>query len=284
MELRVGCPMWAHLPWQGRQLPTGLRREELLPAYASWCNAVEGNTTFYGVPAGTTVQAWAAQAPPGFRFVFKLPRTITHDRRLRNARAEVEKFLRAMEPLGDRVETIAIQLPQSFAPGDLGALVAFLAMLPRTHRFAVEVRHPRFFDGSPPARALARALADHDAEWISFDTTTLFAAPPRSDAERDGWAKKPRLPRRAAAIGTRPIVRFIGRDDIAATVRGWQPWLPVVAQWLAEGRTPTFFVHTPDNDDALGLARRFHDDVRALVPALDPLPDPMRAEPTTLFS
>ena len=57
-----------------------------------------------------------------------------------------------------------------------------------------------------------------------------------------------------------------------------------MAGWLAEGRTPTVFVHTPDNVDVLPLARRFHDQVATLVPDLEPLPEPVTsAEPATLF-
>ena len=40
------------------------------------------------------------------------------------------------------------------------------------------------------------------------------------------------------------------------------------------------FIHTPDNADAPALSRRFHDEVRAHLPELDPLPEP---EPLTLF-
>jgi len=275
--------MWAHKPWQGRHFPAALDRDAQLPVYASWCSAVEGNTTFYGLPTGGTVRSWAEQAPAGFRFVFKMPRTITHDRRLRNASDEVAALLALLEPLAERAETLSIQLPQSFAPTDLGALATFLRTLPSTHRYAVEVRHPRFFDDSPAARALERLLSEHGAEWISFDTTVLFSTPPGSEAERDGWAKKPRLPRRMSAVGDRPVVRYIGRDDVTATIDGWQPWLPVFARWLHEGRTPTVFVHTPDNLDAPVLARLLHDQVRALVPALPALPEPVRPEPTTLF-
>jgi Protein of unknown function DUF72 len=87
------------------------------------------------------------------------------------------------------------------------------------------------------------------------------------------------------AIGHRPVVRFLGRDDVDATVAGWQPWVPVVAGWLAEGRSPTVFVHTPDNDEALALARQFHDEVRAAATVdVAPLPEPtVAAEPPTLF-
>jgi len=43
------------------------------------------------------------------------------------------------------------------------------------------------------------------------------------------------------------------------------------------------FIHTPDNADAPMLARRFHDDVRARVPELEALPEPIPVEPPTLF-
>ena len=284
-ELRVGCALWAHKGWQGRFLPDGIRRAEQLPAYATWCTAVEGNTTAYGLPSPDTVAAWAAETPAGFRFLFKLPQQITHRRRLRNAEAELREVVDLLAPLGERAEMLTVQLPAGFGPGDMGALSAFLAHAPKDHRYTVEVRHPAFFDGGPADRALSTLLADRGAEWTTFDTTTLFARPPTSDAEREGWAAKPRLPRRTVAIGDRPVVRYLGRDDVDATVAGWQPWVPVVAAWLAEGRSPTVFIHTPDNDEALALARRFHDEVHAAAPVdVAPLPTPTVAgPPPTLF-
>jgi len=83
------------------------------------------------------------------------------------------------------------------------------------------------------------------------------APPPASAAERDAWSKKPRLARRAGALTDRPIIRYLGRDDVEETAEGWREWTAVVAGWLREGRSPTVFVHTPDNADAPALARRF---------------------------
>lgn len=77
--------MWTHAPWQGRFLPHPLPPKERLRAYATWCTAVEGNTTFYATPARSTVEMWAQQTDTDFRFVMKLPRTITHERRLQSA-------------------------------------------------------------------------------------------------------------------------------------------------------------------------------------------------------
>ncbi|MGW0804661.1 DUF72 domain-containing protein [Nonomuraea sp. NPDC002799] len=283
MRLHVGCAMWTHTPWQGRLLPHPLPPAERLRAYATWCNAVEGNTTFYATPARSTVESWAAQTAPDFRFVVKLPKAITHERRLTGADEELRAFLDAIEPLGPRTHALWVQLPASFGPADLGTLAAFLRRLPRSQPCAVEVRHRAFFDDERAARLLERALAGFDAEWVPFDTTALFQSPPTSDAERDAWTKKPRVARRTRALTARPIIRYLGRDSTDRTVEGWRPWLDSVTAWLREGRSPTVFVHTPDNADAPVLARRFYDEVRARVPELEPLPDPMPAEPLTLF-
>ncbi|GAB3712660.1 DUF72 domain-containing protein [Amycolatopsis oliviviridis] len=280
--LHVGCAMWTHKAWAGRFLPRSAPAGERLKAYAGWCNAVEGNTTFYATPARDTVATWAKQTGPGFRFVVKLPKVVTHERRLAGVETEMRAFLDAIEPLGDRA-VLWTQLPGSFGPPDVEALGRFLRRLPAGLRRAVEVRHPEFYTGTRSTSLLESALTGAEAEWVPFDTTVFFGSPPVSEAEQDAWAKKPRLPRRTRALTDRPIVRYLGRDSVEETVEGWRPWTEVVAGWLREGRSPTVFVHTPDNDDAPELARRFHDDVRALVPGLDPLPEPEPVEPATLF-
>jgi uncharacterized protein YecE (DUF72 family) len=274
--------MWTHRPWNGRFLPHPLAADERLAAYAGWCNAVEGNTTFYATPARETVAGWARQTDPDFRFVVKLPKTITHERRLVGAEEELRAFLDAIEPLGPRA-TLWLQLPGSFGPADVPTLGGFLRRLPDGCRRAVEVRHLAFFDDPRSTRLLEETLAAASAEWVPFDTTAFFQSPPTSDAERDAWVKKPRLPRRSVALTDHPIVRYLGRDDTAQTVEGWRHWVEVTTAWLREGRSPTVFIHTPDNADALTLARRFHDDVRAELPRLAALPEPRPIGPPTLF-
>ncbi|MER7457648.1 DUF72 domain-containing protein [Micromonospora sp. NPDC126480] len=271
--------MWTHKAWPGHRLPA----HERLRHYAGWCNSVEGNTTFYATPSRETVASWADQTDPGFRFVLKLPRVVTHERRLGDADGPLRSFLDAIEPLGPRAHALWIQLPGSFAPGDVPALARFLRRLPASHRYAVEVRHPAFFTDPGATRLLAEALATSAAEWVPFDTTAFFDKPPTSDAERDAWTKKPRLPFRGVALTDRPIVRYLGRDDSTRTVEGWQRWVGIVAGWLRSGRSPTVFIHTPDNADAPALARRFHDEVRERVPELEPLPEPAPLGPLTLF-
>lgn len=276
--------MWADRRWVGTLFPSTTRPGEELVAYSTWCNAVEGNTTFYASPTPEVVARWSEQTPSSFRFCFKLPRAITHDRRLRNAGPELRAFTALLAPLGDRLGPMWIQLPPSFGPDDLGALDAFLHQLTTERSWGVEVRNRAFEAGGRAERALNDLLAQHGVERVLIDTRALFAGPCETPAEIEAFERKPRMRVRPVAIGRHPVVRFIGRTDRRANPAYWLPWVDKIARWLDEGREPLVFVHTPDNAAAPADARAFHDAVADRVPALAPLPIPLRAdEQVTLF-
>ncbi len=93
---------------------------------------------------------------------------------------------------------------------------------------------------------------------VILDSRALFDRRAVTEEEIDAWDKKPRLPVRPIATSTRPIVRLIGSSDLDASLERWTQWVPTIVRWLTEGRAPSIFTHTPDNVDALPLARRFH--------------------------
>jgi uncharacterized protein YecE (DUF72 family) len=279
--LRVGCPMWAHRPWVGRFYPAGTKAGTELGLYATWCNAVEGNTTFYAEPSRETVARWAEQTPDDFRFVFKLPRTITHEKRLRDVAVEVRSFLDVIEPLGDRIGPIQAQLPGSFGPESLDALLAFMRRLPTSHRWAIELRHRSFFERTPAHAAVDELCLDRGIGRVVLDTRPLYAVDAASDAAVDERRTKPRLPVIVDAIGPHPIVRVIGEDTAEGTLVGLRAWTDQVVTWLSEGREPHVFVHQPENLDSPALARAFHAEVARALPGVAPLPAP--AGQSTIF-
>lgn len=276
--LRVGCPMWAHAAWVGEYLSPGNRGRELAE-YAGWCNAVEGNTTFYAEPPASTVARWAEQAPSDFRFAFKLPRTVTHERRLRSASDLVSTFVDRLDPLGERVGPLQVQLPPSFGPESIDALRSFVAGLPEGFDWTVEFRHPGFFDGGPAHRRVDDLLATAGVGRVVLDTRPLYASSPRSDAALDERRTKPRLPVRTETVGDCPIVRVIGEDGVDGTLEGLRAWIPQLVEWLDAGRRPYLFVHQPENLHSPRLARTIHAEIAAARPALTPLPEPIPVAP-----
>lgn len=278
---RVGCPMWAHPPWVGRFLSPGNRGRELAE-YAGWCNAVEGNTTFYAVPSARTVGRWVDQAPHDFRFAFKVPRHATHELRLRgDAARAVTEFLRVIDPLGERVGPVQIQLPPSFGPESVAALRSFVARLPGERRWVVEFRHRGFFDGGAAHRAVDELLGEAGMGRVVLDTRPLYASAPRTDAAMEERRTKPRLPVLTDVMGPHPIVRVIGSDDADGTLAGLQAWVPAVVRWIGEGLEPYLFVHQPENLESPSLARMIHAEVAASVDGLVGLPTPLPVAPAS---
>jgi uncharacterized protein YecE (DUF72 family) len=142
-KIRIGACAWSFDEWRGAFYPPDLPDSRWLEFYARYFPAVEIDSTFYRAPAEDTVRRWLEMTPAAFRFACKLPREITHACRLRDCSAELNAFLRAIEPLAPKLHVILVQLPPSFTPKDgKPVLRGFLKQLPRDFRFAIEFRHP----------------------------------------------------------------------------------------------------------------------------------------------
>lgn len=278
--------MWAHRPWVGTWYPSKTRTGTELALYPKLCNAVEGNTTFYAEPSAETVRRWHDLTPPDFKFMFKLPREVTHERRLNDVARPVRSFLDAIEPLGERLGPVQAQLPPAFGPEGLPLLLNFVRRLPQDWDWALELRHPGWFDGSPAHRELDELLIERDISRITLDTRPLYKVPAASTAAAEERGNKPELPIVLDAAGTRPIVRLIGEDSPKGTMKGLLAWIPQVLDWLDEGRQPYLFVHQPENLDSPGLARAVHTALRMQRPDVAPLPeapDVDEPEQTSMF-
>ena len=168
-RIRIGTCAWSYEEWRGAFYPADLPPAQWLEFYARHFPAVEVDSTFYHVPAENAVRRWLEMTPAEFRFACKLPREITHVRRLHDCADELRAFLHALEPLAPKLHVLLAQLPPSFAPREgRTALRKFLEQLPQDFRFAIEFRHPGWHRPQ-----IIRLLEKHRVCWVWADTTPL---------------------------------------------------------------------------------------------------------------
>ncbi len=119
-----------------------------LSFYSKVYNTAEVDATFYAFPSKGLVLGWTRYTPDNFVFSLKLPRLLTHEKRLelsKGVEADLVKFLSLLKPLmiGGKLGPVLIQLPPSYSfQTDFEKLKGFLDMAPEDVKFAVEFRHP----------------------------------------------------------------------------------------------------------------------------------------------
>jgi uncharacterized protein YecE (DUF72 family) len=127
-----------------------------LARYATRFNAVEINSCFYRPHRTATYARWAASVPPDFRFALKLPRTISHERKLVECCGPLESFLAETAALGDKRGPLLLQLPPKAA-------------------FDAEIAR-RFFGELRERYAETLVCEPRHASWFSSEADALLAA------------------------------------------------------------------------------------------------------------
>jgi uncharacterized protein YecE (DUF72 family) len=140
MRLLAGTSGFSYKEWVGEFYPDKLAAKDMLAHYATRLPIVEINNTFYRMPNAAAIQAWRSQVPDSFSFAIKVPRRISHIKRLRDCGQELEFLLRSLADLEPCLASLLVQLPPH-ARCDEAALAAFLADVPEGVRVAFEFRN-----------------------------------------------------------------------------------------------------------------------------------------------
>ena len=167
--MRVGCAGWS--------LSSAVASEfggegSHLERYARAFPCVEINSSFYRPHQPKTYRRWADSVPDGFRFSVKMPRTITHERRLQDCDGLVRAFLDEVASLETKLGCVLVQLPPSLAL-DENAATGFFTLLRRvtSARVACEPRHATWF--TPRGNAI---LADAGVACVQADPAPVAGA------------------------------------------------------------------------------------------------------------
>lgn len=191
----VGTSSWADPGFIREWYPRGLPARERLRYYSERFQAVEVNSTFYGLPSEAMVARWAQITPAGFSFDVKLHRALSRhvaflsslpEDLCRGARTEgggrlrltkplelelTRRFLGALSPLirAGKLSSLLLQLAPGFAPAehDLEELDDLIELISPV-RLAVEFRHRDWVCGTQ-LQATVRFLREREVAFVCVD-------------------------------------------------------------------------------------------------------------------
>lgn len=278
MNLYLGCPIWSNKGWVGTFYPEKTKPADYLHEYARRLTTVEGNTTFYAVPAPDTLQQWAAEMPDGFRFCPKLPRAISHAGKLVEHIEEAQRFTEVMSALGERLGPMFLQMPPSYPPVLLEDLQAFLKAWAPGVQLAVEVRHPGWFD-SPHTEALNELLSGYGMARVVIDTRPIrnligdrILAGSVYQRLLQARQRKPDLPIFPVKTADFIFLRYIGHPQSELNIPFLDEWASYLADRLREGMEAYVFCHCPDESLDPWLCRQLHQRIAETGVPIPPLP------------
>jgi len=202
-----------------------------LERYSRRFDGVEINSSFYRPHRASTWARWAASVPDGFRFSVKVPKTITHQGKLRDL-DPLPAFAQDIAPLGAKLAVLLVQLPPKLA-FETEVAERFFSTLRRMidADIVCEPRNPSWFEDEAnglldrlrvgrvaadpaPVAAAARPGGWQDLPYWRLHGSPVMYLSSYSDAVIDSYARQIRD---AVGQGLRPWCVFDNTAASAAT-------------------------------------------------------------------
>jgi uncharacterized protein YecE (DUF72 family) len=175
LSLRIGTAGWSVPSRYAAEIPPGGSH---LERYSRRLNTVEINSSFYRPHQRKTYERWAQSTPIGFRFSVKIPKAVTHEQRLRDCGALLDRFATEVSGLGVKLGVLLVQLPPKLVFEKRVADRFFKNM---DQRFAVPVacepRHASWFKPD-----ISDWLAERRISRVAADPAPVVSA-----GEPGGW-------------------------------------------------------------------------------------------------
>jgi len=114
-SLYIGCSGFYNTDWKGTLYPEDAKNRDFLTLYSKEFNSVEINSTFYRKPTIKTLVKWYGETPDDFKFFIKIPKAISHEKRLKDCKEEISEFcMHIQSGLQEKLSGFLYQFPPSF--------------------------------------------------------------------------------------------------------------------------------------------------------------------------
>lgn len=145
-NLYIGCSGFYNNDWKGTLYPEDAKSKDFLILYSKEFNCVEINSTFYRKPTAKTLTKWFDETPEDFRFFIKIPKTISHEKRMKDTKEEIAAFCENIQAhLKDKLSGFLYQFPPSFK-NTAENLEIILENIDSNYLTVIEFRHESWWN------------------------------------------------------------------------------------------------------------------------------------------
>lgn len=230
----VGAATWGAPAWVGKLYPLKTPSAKYRQFYPQQFNAIELNATHYNIYSPDVIKQWAAPAHGlDFKFCPKFPQRISHHSGFQNVAEESAAFLDSIWAFEKVLGPAFLQVSEAFSPQGKEALFSYLASLPTTTSFFLELRHPAWFSDATEKAELFQTLISLGMGLVITDTP----------GRRDLVHMRLTVPKL--------FLRFVCNGVHPSSFSRADAWIVQIKSWLDRGLEEAYIFLHPGNDAAV---------------------------------
>lgn len=143
--IQIGCSSFYNWSWKKIFYPEDIPGSKWFEYYCSHFDTFEINSTFYKFPTAKVMENWYNRTPEGFVFSVKIPKEITHQKKLIDSQDLITKFYSICKNgLKQKLGPILFQFPPSYQY-DSEKLQFIIRQLNLEFENIIEFRHPSWW-------------------------------------------------------------------------------------------------------------------------------------------
>lgn len=227
-KVHIGMAKWGIPQWVGRLYPKKTKAADFLEQYARQFDCIEFNAIFYQLPTLEQVKIWQSKVDKNFKFCPKFNEAITHRKRLKDVRQELDRFLEVADAFGKNLGPVFLMPHPQMGEKHLETIQNFLEMLPKEIEVFVEFRHKDF---------MQKKLMDDMYTWMEKKKVGSIITD--TAGVREGVHMRLTTPE--------AFIRFVGNSLHDSDYTRIDDWVKRIKQWNEKGIKETyFFMHMHD--------------------------------------
>ena len=160
--------------WRGDFYPSELEPDQWLGHYAKRFGCVEADESFLKLPERATLVEWLRTTDEHFHICLRMPRSITHEKKLKHCETQLTTLQTRFGSLGERLGPLVFQLPRRWRC-NLARLHGLLDVLSSDFRYVFEFGHNSWY-----CTEVFDVLSRYNAAYVLSDRGDDTSAPTRT--------------------------------------------------------------------------------------------------------